>query len=87
MSPTGPKIRKGAGSSMPEASPDHPIYKRGFAIGVVRSTPSLKSTQAPASTDTKPNSTPTPETSSNPPQSKDGEDCRSLAHNAGRRTG
>ena len=38
MSTTGPKIRKGAGFSMRELPPDDPFYKRGFAIGVVRST-------------------------------------------------
>jgi hypothetical protein len=42
MSKTGVKIVKGAGSLIPEASPDDPIYKRGFAIGVTRSTSSTK---------------------------------------------
>lgn len=59
---TGPKIVKGRGSSLPELSPDDPIYKRGFAIGVTRSTPSSKSTAATTSPSLK---TP-PEPSSNP---------------------
>jgi len=44
MSTTGPKMRKGAGSSIPQAPPDHPIYKRGFAIGMTRWIPPSKST-------------------------------------------
>jgi hypothetical protein len=38
MSTTGPKIRKGRGSLVPELPANHPVYTRGFAIGVVRST-------------------------------------------------
>ena len=49
MSTTGPKIRKGAGFSIPEAPPDHPIYKRGFAIGVTRWLPPSKNTPATTS--------------------------------------
>lgn len=33
----GPKVRKGAGASTREASPDDPIYTRGFSIGQTRS--------------------------------------------------
>lgn len=32
-------------SSIPEASADDPIYTRGFAVGGMRSTPSLKNTE------------------------------------------
>ena len=35
----GPKSRKGAGSFLKEASADDPIYKRGFAIGGMCSSP------------------------------------------------
>jgi hypothetical protein len=42
MPKTGPKIRKGGGSLVPELPANHPVYTRGFAIGVVRSTPSSK---------------------------------------------
>jgi len=33
----GPKVRKGAGALIHEASADDPIYKRGFSIGVTNS--------------------------------------------------
>jgi hypothetical protein len=33
----GPKVRKGAGASIPEASADDPIYKRGYSIGITNS--------------------------------------------------
>jgi hypothetical protein len=46
MSKTEPKTPKGHRYSIPEASPDDPIYKRGFAFGVVRSTGSSKTTPA-----------------------------------------
>lgn len=31
----GPKVKKGAGASIPEASANDPIYKRGFAVGEI----------------------------------------------------
>ncbi|OPY84697.1 MAG: hypothetical protein A4E71_02562 [Smithella sp. PtaU1.Bin162] len=34
----GPKARLGLKSSTPEASPDDPIYQRGFVIGEMHST-------------------------------------------------
>jgi hypothetical protein len=70
MSTTGPKIRKGRGSSAPWLKPDDPIFKRGFAIGVVRSIPSSKSTPATTSPSSSEPQTP----SSNPSPSNDGED-------------
>jgi len=48
MFKTGPGTFKGNRSSMPEVSADDPIYKRGFAIGVTRTTPSTPSPVAPA---------------------------------------
>lgn len=38
------KVAKGHRYSIPEASPDDPIYKRGFAVGVTRSTNSSQNT-------------------------------------------
>jgi hypothetical protein len=70
MPTTGKKTHKGKGFSIPEAPPDHPIYKRGFVIGVVRSIPSSKSTPATTS----PSSSEPQATSSNPPQPNEGED-------------
>ena len=64
MSTTGPKIRKGRGSSVPFLPPDDPIYSRGFAIGVVRLTDSSKSTRAKTS----PSSTTSPASSTSPQQ-------------------
>jgi hypothetical protein len=68
MSKTGKQTPKAKPSWLGTLPADHPIYKRGFAIGVTRSMPS---SQAPTSPDTNPSSTPTPETSSNPPQPND----------------
>jgi hypothetical protein len=71
-----PQIRKGIGSSIPEAPPDHPIYKRGFAIGIMRSIPSSKSTPEPTSPSS---SEPQTLSSTNQPQQNDGEDSTPLA--------
>ncbi len=45
----GPKARLGLRSSTPEASPDDPIYQRGFVIGETHSTNSSKNTAEKAS--------------------------------------
>lgn len=42
MSKTGVRIVKGVGSLIPKAPVDHPIYKLGYAVGVIRSTDLLK---------------------------------------------
>ncbi len=48
-STTRTKIRKGAGSSIRKASPDDPIYMRGFVIGGRRSKASSTGTKPSSS--------------------------------------
>lgn len=51
MATTGKVIRKGKRFSITEASPDHPIYKRGFVVGghySRRSSSATKSTSPPS---------------------------------------
>jgi hypothetical protein len=69
-SKTGTKTPKGKRFSLTWAKADDPIYKRGFAIGVVRSIPSSKSTPAITSPSSSEPQTP----SSSPPQPNEGED-------------
>ena len=64
MSTTAPKIHKGAGSLIPWAKPDDPIYKRGFAIGMIRSIPPSRST--PATTSPSSSEPPAPSFNQNP---------------------
>jgi hypothetical protein len=52
MAKTGPKIRKGRGSLVPELPANHPVYTRGFAIGVVRSTSPKPTVLAPVAVGT-----------------------------------
>ena len=47
------KSRKGAGSLIRQASPDDPIYTRGFAIGGRRSKASSTSTKSSSSSKSK----------------------------------
>jgi len=79
MSTTGPKIRKGAGFSIPELPPDDPIYKRGFAVGVTRWIPPSKNT--PATTWPSSSEPQTPSSNQNRPD--DGEDSTPGGEGAG----
>ena len=52
-STTRTKIRKGAGASIRQASPDDPIYTRGFVIGGRRSKAASTSTKSSSSSKSK----------------------------------
>ena len=53
-SKTRTKIRKGAGASIRELSPDDPIFTRGFVFGGRRSRASSPSTKPSSSDNSKP---------------------------------
>ncbi len=53
MGKTRRKIRKGAGDSIREASPDDPIFTRGFVFGGRRTKASFPSTKPSSSDDSK----------------------------------